>query len=178
MDKNRVVTGLATIGMICCLVFSFYIGKKSSSTEPQQHEIIVDTVFVNTPVPDVETTIDTVFVKVPAYITGTDEHKEENPTINVEIVRKEYSDSLYRAVISGPKIGGYSPAIESMEVYSKSVVVTQPNKTFRPYISACVSNAIVGVGGGVRINSRVDIGLKYVRVGNKNGVMFETNITF
>lgn len=178
MDYNRIIAVFAVIGIICCIYLSFTIGRKNGSINIPQTKTIVDTVFVNNPDSDVETIIDTVFVKVPVYFTGTGETDEVEAEINVEIERREYSDSLYKAVIVGPKIENYSPRLEMIDLYIPETVVNQKKRTFKPYVSACASSTLVGFGGGVRINDRVDVGIKYVRVGNKNGAIFETSITF
>ena len=37
---------------------------------------------------------------------------------------------------------------------------------------------MMGIGGGVSIKDRVDVGAKYMRVGNADAVMFEASYRF
>ena len=98
----------------------------------------------------------------------------------VEVEHRVYQDSLYRAVVSGAVVGDIHPTLESMEVYARSEtrVVERNAPLLRPYISASVGREMMGIGGGISIKDRVDVGAKYMRVGSTDAVMFEASYKF
>ena len=60
----------------------------------------------------------------------------DSALIDVPIERKIYEeDSLYRAVVSGPRIGKASPSLDSLLVFSKTTTITVTN-TVPEYIPA------------------------------------------
>ena len=68
---------------------------------------------------------------------------------------------------------GQPPSLES-----ETRVVERSMPLLRPYISASVGREMMGIGGGVSIKDRVDVGAKYMRIGSTNAVMFEASYRF
>lgn len=93
-----------------------------------------------------------------------DEHFEEvlemvdSVTLDVAIEHREYADSTYRAVVSGPVVGDLRPTLDFIETYNRTTTITVEQKK-RFAITAGVGAAYtpkgfqpyVGVGVGVVI---------------------------
>lgn len=189
MDNNRVKISffsLLAIVLIAICVGCFVWGRKSVDIPEITTEIRWDTVRVEVPVPYKvekvrEVSVPT-YVQVPTpadtiVVTRVDSILVEVP---VDIERREYKDALYRAVVSGAVVGDIRPTLESMEVYARSEtrVVELNAPLLRPYISASVGREMMGIGGGVSIKDRVDVGAKYMRVAGTDAVMFEASYRF
>lgn len=127
----------------------------------------------------VPTPADTVVVEV-ADTVVREVVRVDSVLVAVEVERRVYSDSLYRAVVSGAVVGDIHPTLESMEIYARSEtrVVERSVPMFRPYISTSVGREMMGIGGGVSIKDRVDVGAKYMRAGGTDAVMFEASYRF
>lgn len=144
----------------------------------------VDTIVVNKPMPykvEVVRKVSVpVYVPTPAdtiVVARVDSVLVEIP---VEVERREYKDSMYRAVISGAVVGDIHPTLESMDIYAKSetCIVEHKAPTFRPYIRGSVGRELMGIGGGVSIKDRVDVDVQYMRMGAKNMVVVGANYRF
>ena len=71
--------------------------------------------------------------------------------VTVQMERREYGDSTYRAVVSGVVIGDIHPTLEEIVIYNKHTQTTTIERAkepkLRPYIGA-----IAGVYGGTLFN--------------------------
>lgn len=88
------------------------------------------------------TVIHHVWVKVPVVpesaenVPESAENVPDSAFVDVPIERKIYEeDSLYRAVVSGPRIGKAGPSLDSLLVFSKTTTITVTN-TVPEYIPA------------------------------------------
>lgn len=83
------------------------------------------------------TVIHHVWVRVPVK-AGQDSvpKKADSALVDIPIERRVYEeDSLYRAVVSGPRIGKAGPSLDSLLVFSKTTTITVTN-TVPEYIPA------------------------------------------
>ena len=183
---------LKIIGLVVLCVLMFVLGRKSVAEQEITTIERVDTVVVEKPMPykvEVVRKVSVpVYVPTPAdTVVENKESAEEDARkdstlveVPVEVERREYKSEEYRAVVSGAKIGDLRPTLESMEIYSRnttSIVEIKP-PLFTPYISACGGKGIFGVGGGVSIMDKVDVGAKYLRVNNKDAWVLEASWRF
>lgn len=185
MDNNRVkvaLYSLLAIVFISICVGCFVCGRKSVDIPKVTTEIKWDTVRVEVPVPYKVEKVRTeyVYVPTPADTVVKEVVRVDSVLVAVDVERREYKDALYRAVVSGAVVGDIRPTLESMEVYARNEtrVVERSVPLLRPYISASVGRKMMGIGGGVSIKDRVDVGAKYMRVGNADAVMFEASYRF
>lgn len=142
----------------------------------------VDTLIIEKPIPiEVEVVRkEYVYVPTPADTVVKEVVRVDSVMVAVEVEHRVYQDSLYRVVISGAKIGDLRPTLESLQIYSRnttSIVEIKP-PLFTPYVSACGGKGIFGVGGGIGIMNKVDVGAKYLRVNNQDAWMLEVNWRF
>lgn len=163
---------IVSLAVLCVLIFvlgRYSVGKQEITTIER-----VDTVVVEKPMPykvEVVRKVSVpVYVPTPAdtvVVARVDSVLVEVP---VEVERREYKSEEYRAVVSGAKIGDLRPTLESMEIYSRSEVqvVEQKVPWIRPYVSASGGKGLFGVGGGISIKEKVDVGAMYLRVDNKD----------
>lgn len=179
---SRLKTILTIIGIIALCTLCFIVGRWGVCREKVTTEIRWDTIRVEKPVPYKVEKVRTeyVYVPTPADTVVKEVVRVDSVLVAAEVERRVYSDSLYRAVVSGAVVGDIHPTLESMEVYARSEtrVVERSVPMFRPYIGASVGREMMGIGGGVSIKDRVDVGAKYMRVGNTNAVMFEASYRF
>lgn len=111
-------------------------------------------VYVPTPADTVvNTRVDTVLVEVPVVVES-----------------KEYSDSTYKATVSGPAIGGLGPSLDMIEVYQKSTtrIIEKKPPLFAPYLTGSIGPSVITVGGGVFVKAHHGIGAEYMSVDGKN----------
>ena len=167
-------SGYKILGIALACVTMFFVGRCSVGKQEITTIERVDTVVVEKPMPykvEVVRKVSVpVYVPTPAdtvVVARVDSVLVEVP---VEVERREYKDSLYRAVVSGAKIGELRPTLESMEVYARSEVqiVEQKAPWIRPYVSASGGRGLFGVGGGISVKQKVDVGAMYLRVDNKD----------
>ena len=181
---SRLKTILTIIGIIALCTLCFIVGRWGVCREKVTTEIRWDTIRVEKPVPyEVEKVRkEYVYVPTPAdtVVREVEVVRVDSVLVAVDVERREYKDSMYRAVVSGAVVGDIHPTLESMEVYARNEtrVVERSVPLLRPYMSASVGREMMGIGGGVSIKDRVDVGAKYMRVGNTNAVMFEASYRF
>ena len=166
--------GYKILGIAFACVAIFFMGRCSVGKQEITTIERVDTVVVEKPMPykvEVVRKVSVpVYVPTPAdtvVVARVDSTLVEVP---VEVERREYESDEYRAVVSGAKIGDLRPTLESMEVYSRSKVqvVEQKAPWIRPYVSASGGRGLFGVGGGISVKQKVDVGAMYLRVDNKD----------
>lgn len=193
MDKNRVTVILSSILLIILLVITFILGRKSVDIPEVKTETKWDTVHIEKPVPYKVGTTKTEYrylpriINIPIFISEPKVDTTYNKTtevdsvqVSVQIERKIYQDERYKAVISGPRIGDLSPTLDTLDIYTKTEtkIIEKPYPFLVPYISFGGGKNIIGIGGGVTIKQRIDIGAKYLRIQDQNMFMIESNIRF
>ena len=172
------------IGIIALCALCFIVGSWGGCRNKVTTEIKWDTVRVEVPVPYKVEKVRKEYVYVPTpadtVVREVEVVRVDSVLVAVDVESREYRDSSYRAVVSGAVVGDIHPILESMEVYARSEtrVVERSAPMFRPYISASVGREMMGIGGGVSVKDRVDVGAKYMRAGNADVVMFEASYRF
>lgn len=187
MYKNKVIVILFSILLITLLVITFILGRKSVDIPEVKRETKIYTLCIEKPIPYKVETIKTEYVYLPSEPSPPDTVYMNNETIKVDSVkvaidieRKVYQDSTFKATISGPRIGEYGPNLDDINIYSKTEtkIVEKPYPFLVPYISFGGGKDILGIGGGVTIKQRVDVGAKYLRVQEHDMFLVEANIRF
>lgn len=179
MDNNRIKTIFAIIGVILCLATSFWLGRKS--VQPTiTTEIKWDTLRVEVPVPYKVDKVRTEYVYVPTPSDTVVIERIDSVLVAVDIERRVYQDSLYRAVVSGAVVGDIHPTLDHIDIYSRNEtrIIEHKAPMFRPYIRGSVGQELMGIGGGVSIKDRVDVDVQYMRMANKNMVVVGANYRF
>lgn len=157
------------------VAFSFIIGLLVGSQYSNKHKVVervvvTDTVKVASFHHPVEVSRKVVTVRIPTLVFPPDvaASKTDSLPIEVPVVDVEYSDSTYKAVVSGPSVGDQSPVLKELEIYNKTVTETIIKKppTFVPYVSGSIGYNIMGVDIGVVIKGKHGAG---VGVYNVNG---------
>lgn len=187
---NKLIAILFGIIFVGCVVGAFFFGRASVDVPEISTVIERDTASYDKPAPDTVEKITTVYIKVPERVTTPKDDvadsvsvevvERDSSEVAVDIERKVYEDEKYKATISGPRIGEYSPVLESIDIYTETEtrVVQRPVKWIRPYVSALAGKDVLGIGGGVMIKERVSLGVKYMRFNNKDVVGAEMNFVF
>lgn len=177
MNTKSLLIGLFAIGLI---VTSFIIGRKSVNIPEITTEIKWDTVRVEVPIPYEVEKVRTEYVYVPTPSDTVVVERVDSVLVAVDIERRVYQDSLYRAVVSGAVVGDIHPTLDHIDIYSRNETRTIEHKApmFRPYLRGSIGRELVGVGGGVSIKDRVDVDVQYMRMGNKNMVVVGANYRF
>lgn len=187
MDKNRVIVILSSVVLIILLIITFILGRKSVDIPEVSNETKIDTVYKEKPVPYKVETVETKYVYLPSEPTPPDTvyiDREiivtDSVKVAIDIERKVYQDSTFRATVSGPRIGEYGPILDDISIYSRTEtkIIEKPYPFLVPYISFGGGKDILGIGGGVTIKQRVDVGAKYLRVQEHNMFLVEVNIRF
>lgn len=189
MDKNRVIIVLFSILLIILLVITFVLGRKSVDIPEVKTEIRIDTLYKEKPVPYKVETVETKYVYLPSEPSHRDTVyldreveviKVDSVKVAIDIERKIYQDSTFKATVSGPRIGNYGPNLDDISIYSRTEIkiIEKPYPFLVPYVSFGGGKDILGIGGGVTIKQRVDVGAKYLRVKNYNMFLIEANIRF
>lgn len=187
MDKNRVIVVLFSILLLILLVITFILGRKSVDIPEAKTETRIDTVYKEKPVPYKVETVETKYVYLPSEPTPPDTvyiDREiivtDSVKVAIDIERKVYQDSTFRATVSGPRIGEYGPILYDISVYSKTEtkIVEKPYPFLVPYVSFGGGKDILGIGGGVTIKQRVDLGAEYLRVKDQNMFMIRAGVRF
>lgn len=127
------------------LVGAYWLGRRSIEIDTVE-TVRVDTVFYQSPTagPVVRRTV---AVNVPRVLfapaSGQGEYRpgaptEDDPTdgrrdsvrVELQVETRQYTDSTYRAQVSGPSIGGYRPQLDWIELYTRertrTTVVQRP----------------------------------------------------
>lgn len=141
----------------------------------------IDTIRIEKPTPIKVETIKKVYVPVPITDTITQEIvKMDSVLVSVDIERKTYQDSTYKAVVTGAVVGDVHPTLESIEVYNKkeTTIIEKPLPTINPYISASFGKDALGFGGGVFVKGKLGLGARYMRVDNNNMIVGEITWKF
>lgn len=84
--------------------------------------IVRDTIVAYKPVPVEVRVTDTVYVEVPVPA------EDSVVYVPVTLEQREYGNSTYRAVVSGPAIDEYGPSLDTIEVYPETVVISKVEK--------------------------------------------------
>lgn len=179
MDYNRIKTWLAIIGVISLIALSFFIGR--NSVQPTiTTKIKWDTLRVEVPIPYEVEKVRTEHVYVPTPSDTVVTERVDSMLVAVDVERRVYQDSSYRAVVSGAVVGDIHPTLDHIDIYSRSEtrIIEHKAPMFRPYIRGSVGRELMGIGGGVSIKDRVDIDVQYMRIGNDNMVVFGANYRF
>lgn len=142
----------------------------------------VDTVRVEVPKPvEIEKVrTEYVYVPTPADTVVKEVVRVDSVLVAVEMERRVYSDSLYRAVVSGAVVGDIHPTLEDIDIYAKHTTTTIAVKPplFAPFVSGAIGKDMVGLGGGVSIRAKHDIGAKVWQVEGKTKLTFEYSYKF
>lgn len=165
------------------IIIGFVVGYSCRPKTLQETTVTrVDTVFVEKPMPyEIEKVRE---VSVPVYVqvpipadTVVDSIIVQVP---IQIERKEYRDTMYRAVVSGAKVGDLSPSLDEIEVYPRNTITTITTKPplFAPYVSGSIGNNMFGVGGGVSIRNRHNVGAKVWRVEGQTKLTIDYSYKF
>ena len=180
MDYNRVKTWLAIIGVISLIALSFFIGRKSVNIPEITTEVRWDTLRIEKPIPYEVEKVRTEYVYVPTPADTVVLERVDSVLVAVDIERRVYQDSSYRAVVSGAVVGDIHPTLDHIDIYSRNEtrIVEHKAPMFRPYIRGSVGQELMGIGGGVSIKDRVDVDVQYMRMGNKNMVVVGANYRF
>lgn len=159
------------LGIVMVVAVSFLIGarygRRKVRVEPELRVVrdtvtytIHDTITREKPVFKYSYIHDT----VRAYFTTI---KHDTVTVDVPIERKVYQeDSLYRAVVSGPRCGNYEPSLDSLVVWPTITTITirEKVKTPAPKLSLGITagpSALVTPGGKVHGGIGATVGLQY-----------------
>lgn len=179
MNAKSLLIGLFAIGL---MVTSFIIGRKSVNIPEITTEIRWDTLRVEVPVPYKVEKVrkEYVYVPTPADTVVKEVVRVDSVLVAVDIERRVYQDSLYRAIVSGAVVGDIHPTLDHIDIYSRSEtrIIEHKAPMFRPYIRGSVGRELMGIGGGVSIKDRVDVDVQYMRMGTKNMVVVGANYRF
>lgn len=183
MDNHRIKTAfyaLLYIIFIAICIGCFSLGRNSVDIPEITTEIKWDTLRVEVPVPYKVDKVRTEYVYVHTPADTVVIERVDSVLVAVDIERRVYQDSLYRAVVSGAVVGDIHPTLESMDIYAKTEtrIVEHKAPMFRPYIRGSVGQELMGIGGGVSIKDRVDVDVQYMRMGNNNMVVIGANYRF
>lgn len=180
MSTKSLLIGLLAIGLMTA---SFVIGR--NSVQPTiTTEIRWDTLTIEKPVPYKVEKVRTeyVYVSTPSdtVVLEREVVRVDSALVAVDVERRVYQDSLYRAVVSGAAVGDIHPTLDHIDIYSRSEtrIVEHKAPMFRPYIRGSVGRELMGIGGGVSIKDRVDVDVQYMRMGNNNMVVVGANYRF
>ena len=123
MNIRQIILAIAfdLLGFICTFLGGFYVGRltvnhkqKEMRTEVK-YEYRTDTIRMDVQKPYKVRVVDTMLVSVTDTVVVHD-----TTYLKLPREQKVYSDSTYRAVISG-----YKPNLDSMEVYQRTNTITQ-----------------------------------------------------
>ena len=173
----------AVFSALCAMILGFVVGylcqPKVLMTTTNTR---VDTVRVEVPKPYAIEKVRTEYVYVPTpadtvVINRTDTIvRVDSVLVPVEIERRVYDNESYRAVVSGAVVGNIHPALESMDLYTRTNEYQPP--LIRPFVSVSFGREALGIGGGISIKDRVDVDMQYMRIWNNNTIVLGTHYRF
>ena len=161
---------MAFLGIALIVAVSFLIGcRYGRRTAPERLKLHV--VWDTTEV----VRYDTITRVKPVYITSFVHDTvrthfttilHDTVTVDVPIERKVYQeDSLYRAVVSGPRCGNYGPSLDSLMIYPTTTTITIRERVNAPnpiwFGVAAGPSVIVTPSGKVHAGLGVTAGLSY-----------------
>ena len=180
MVKNIIITGLLVAMMTLC----FFAGRKSIRQPLSLKR--VDTILVEKPVEKEIRVVET--VEVPIYITADNtvdtvfvvQHDTVFIKVPVNIEKRVYGDSTFRAVVTGPAIADLHPSLDEYEVYARTETKYIEKKTpfVRPYISISGGKQLIGGGFGLVFKQKVCVGARYLHIDQKGHFAFEAGWQF
>lgn len=110
--------------MVASFLFGVREGRRRAATDDVQRDIIVlrDTIRIQTPKPSSVVTQGIILLALQEALIATPDTLRSRDTIYVQLPRevKTYSDSSYRAVVSG-----FRPSLDEIEIYQRTKVVTE-----------------------------------------------------
>lgn len=169
--------------ILVAVAIGFLIGYFCQPKAIQETTITrVDTVRVEVPklieIEKVRT--EYVYIPTPADTVVKEVVRVDSVMVAVEVERRVYQDSLYRAVVSGAVVGDIHPTLEDIDIYAKHTTTTIAVKPplFAPFVSGAIGKDMVGLGGGVSIRAKHDIGAKVWQVEGKTKLTFEYSYKF
>lgn len=159
------------LGILLIVAVSFLIGcryGRRTARKPVDLHVVWDT----TEVVKYDTIVRERPVYVASYIHDTVRTyfttiERDTVTVDVPIERKVYyEDSLYRAVVSGPRCGNYEPSLDSLIVWPTTTTITirEKVKTPAPRFSfgATLGPSVLATPSGqVHAGLGATIGLQY-----------------
>lgn len=173
------------ISILVALIIGFIVGYIWKPQEIRETTITrVDTLVIEKPIPYEKEIVRKVsvpiYVPTPADTVVVARADSVLVEVPIEVERREYKSEEYRAIVSGAIVGNIHPTLEEIDIYTRDEtrIIEKPSPLFRPFISACGSKELLGIGAGVSIKDRVDVDVKYMRVGNDNMVVFGANYRF
>lgn len=181
MNAKSLLIGLFAIVL---MVTSFIIGRKSVNIPEITTEVRWDTLRIEKPVPHEIEKVRTEYVYVPTpadtIVLEREVVRVDSVLVAVDIERRVYQDSSYRAVVSGAVVSNIHPTLDHIDIYSRNEtrIIEHKAPMFRPYIRGSVGRELMGIGGGVSIKDRVDVDVQYIRMGNSNMVVIGANYRF
>lgn len=191
MNTNRIKAAfyaLLSIVFIAICVGCYILGRNSVEIPKATTEVRWDTLRIEKPIPYEIDKVRTEYVYVPTHadtvvVEVADTvviERVDSVLVAVDIERRVYLDSLYRAVVSGVVVGDIHPTLDHIDIYSRNEtrIVEHKAPMFRPYIRGSVGKELMGIGGGVSIKDRVDVDIQYMRMGNNNMVVVGANYRF
>ena len=100
--------------------------------------------------------------------------------LEVDIQRRVYQDSLYRAVVRGAVIGDIYPTLEELSIRHKHTYETirYKPKLFTPYGSVSVGSDIFTLGGGIMIRQKYGLGVDLTNIQGQNYIALRGILTF
>ena len=183
MNANRIKTAfyaLLSIIFIVICIGCFSLGRNSVDMPEITTEVRWDTLRIEKPIPYEVEKVRTEYVYVPTPADTVVLERVDSVLVAVDIERRVYQDSSYRAVVSGAVVGDIHPTLDHIDIYSRNEtrIVEHKAPMFRPYIRGSVGQELMGIGGGVSIKDRVDVDVQYMRMGDNNMVVIGANYRF
>lgn len=178
--------GKSSLWYVVAIVVGFLVGFFSRPTQVVTKETVkYDTTIYYKPKP-LSTNIEPRVFNVPKLVFAPSETRIDT-LIRVDSVKvllaveeREYRDSSYRAVVRGPVVGDCHPELSEMEIYTREItrsVVKRP-PILAPFVSASLGNDMIGIGGGISIRQKHDIGARIWQVCGENKLTFEYSYRF
>lgn len=171
LKGDRMKDSTKILGFILVVALAFFLGARygrKTAKNPVDLRVVWDTTVI--------ITHDTIVCERPVYrysyvydTVRTHFTTIEHDTVEVDlpIERKVYhEDSLYRAVVSGPRCGNYEPSLDSLVVWPTITTITirEKVKTPPPKLSLGITagpSALVTPGGKVHGGIGATVGLQY-----------------